>query len=247
MKLGAALALAAMALLVGVATVAQGAKPYKVALITDIPPRATTHDFRGLEYLGFLRAVNGLRRPGPCRPDQPEERRRRRARPARPPEVRPGLHGPSLDRRRGSRRDALSRNALPLPGPVRLAQEQACQRPGRGLPHRAGRLSGGLPGGAHGETAARQGRDRLGRRAQPPAHRRLDRRLRAGRADAPIPAPPCSAATRRTSRIPRSAGRSPDAEIARGASVLFQVAGLCGPRHPRRGEGERALGHRRRR
>ena len=60
MKLGAALALAAIALLVGVATVAQGAKPYKVALITDIPPRASTHDFRGLEYLGFLRAVREL-------------------------------------------------------------------------------------------------------------------------------------------------------------------------------------------
>ena len=53
MKLGAALALAAIALLVGVATVAQGAKPYKVALITDIWPCVSTHDFRGLSIWEF--------------------------------------------------------------------------------------------------------------------------------------------------------------------------------------------------
>ena len=197
-----------MALVLGLATAAQGAKPYKVALITDIPPRASTHDFRGLEYLGFLRAVRELARPGPRRPDQPEERRRRRARAAGPPEVRPRLHGPRLDPRGGSRCGAVPRNAFPLPGPVRLAQSKPANVQGEDFRiEQAGYLAGYLAGLM--ETR-RPGKDVIGSVAGlslPPIDDWIvGFELGAKR---PIPASPCSGATRTTSRTPRSARPSP--------------------------------------
>src|SRR5262245_47778704 len=57
MKRGAALASATLALLCGVSADANGTSMPKVALVTDVLVRPSTRDFRGLEYLGFLRAV----------------------------------------------------------------------------------------------------------------------------------------------------------------------------------------------
>jgi basic membrane protein A and related proteins len=59
MKRGAVIAFAALVLLVGGVDANSAGKP-KVALVADVLVRPSTRDFRGLEYLGFLRAVKQL-------------------------------------------------------------------------------------------------------------------------------------------------------------------------------------------
>jgi basic membrane protein A len=59
MKRGAVLVFAALVLLVGGVDANSAGKP-KVALVADVLVRPSTRDFRGLEYLGFLRAVRQL-------------------------------------------------------------------------------------------------------------------------------------------------------------------------------------------
>src|SRR5262245_29076192 len=60
MQRGAAALVFAIIALLGAGADANSAGKLKVALIADVLVHPSTRDFRGLEYLGFLRAVDEL-------------------------------------------------------------------------------------------------------------------------------------------------------------------------------------------